>query len=221
MVRKIVIFAASKKSALKEELEQREDKVDAIIAAAQKRFAVFGAEKTSMREIADDLHMSKASLYYYFPDKENLYKAVIEKEQNEFLATLERDVKLNPEPADFLRRYALNRLSYFRYLVNLGKIGPASMNEVRPLILECFLNFREKEKLILVEVLEKGKKDGSFTIENTDETASLYLEILRGLRSIFLSQRKLHIISDEEFRELSYIIEKASDIFIKGLMYSK
>jgi AcrR family transcriptional regulator len=206
---------------LKEEPGQKEDKADAIIDAAQKRFAVFGAEKTSMREIADDLHMSKASLYYYFPDKENLYKAVIEKELNEFLATLEKDVRENPDPDAFLRRYALNRLSYFRYLVNLGKIGPASMNEVKPLILECFINFREKEKKILMEVLENGRKSGSFNIENIEETASLYLEIMRGLRSIFLSQRKLHIINDDEFRELSYIIEKASDIFIRGLMYKE
>jgi TetR/AcrR family transcriptional regulator len=216
-----MLYLRLNKNELKEEPVQKEDKADAIIDVAQKRFAIFGAEKTSMREIADDLRISKAALYYYFPDKENLYKAVIEKELNEFLATLEKDVRENPDPDAFLRRYALNRLSYFRYLVNLGKIGPASLNEVKPLIFECFINFREKEKKILMEVLEKGRKSGSFNIENTEETASLYLEILRGLRSIFLSQRKLHIINDDEFSELSNIIEKASDIFIRGLMYKE
>ena len=56
-----------------------------ILDAAQKRFGLYGIEKTSMREIADDLNLSKASLYYYFPDKESLYRAVVEKEQSEFL----------------------------------------------------------------------------------------------------------------------------------------
>ena len=60
------------------------NKTDLIIEAAQKRFGLYGVEKTSMREIANDLKLSKASLYYYFPDKESLYKAVVEKEQKEF-----------------------------------------------------------------------------------------------------------------------------------------
>jgi AcrR family transcriptional regulator len=50
-----------------------------IIEAAQKRFSHFGVGKTTMNEIADDLSISKASLYYYFPDKLNLYAAVLQK----------------------------------------------------------------------------------------------------------------------------------------------
>ena len=126
--------------------EHKEYKADLIISAAQKLFGLYGAEKTSMREIADDLHISKASLYYYFPDKENLYISVIEKEQTEFLETLEKDIRNNPDPAKCLRRYAMNRLSYFKYLVNLARIRPDAIPEFRPLIADSLKNFREKEK---------------------------------------------------------------------------
>lgn len=198
--------------------ERREDKADLIIRSAQKLFGLYGAEKTSMREIADDLHMSKASLYYYFPDKENLYKAVIEKEQNEFLNTLEKDIRETPDPAECLRRYALNRLSYFKYLVNLGRIGPASIPDFKPLIADSFRDFREKEKKIVMQVLEDGKKKGLFRIISTYKTASLFLDILRGLRSVFINNKKLISIDDEEFKELSHQVAAATDIFIKGLM---
>src|SRR5688572_23662273 len=53
-------------------------KQEAIITAAIKRFAHFGVSKTTMSEIAADLAISKASLYYYFPDKLNLYAAVLQ-----------------------------------------------------------------------------------------------------------------------------------------------
>lgn len=43
-------------------------KREAIIEAAIKRFAHFGVGKTTMTEIGNDLSLSKASLYYYFPD---------------------------------------------------------------------------------------------------------------------------------------------------------
>jgi TetR/AcrR family transcriptional regulator len=57
----------------------QDKKRDLIIEAAEKRFMHFGVDKTTMNEIADDLSISKASLYYYFPDKLNLYGAVLHK----------------------------------------------------------------------------------------------------------------------------------------------
>ena len=54
----------------------QDQKQEAIIEAAIKRFAHFGVSKTTMAEIAADLSFSKASLYYYFPDKLNLFAAV-------------------------------------------------------------------------------------------------------------------------------------------------
>ena len=49
-----------------------------IVEAAIKRFAHFGVAKTTMSEIAADISLSKASLYYYFPDKLSLYGAVLQ-----------------------------------------------------------------------------------------------------------------------------------------------
>src|SRR5690606_21938613 len=49
-----------------------------ILEAATRRFAHFGLTKTTMSEIAKDLSFSKALLYYYFPDKNTLYAAVLE-----------------------------------------------------------------------------------------------------------------------------------------------
>jgi AcrR family transcriptional regulator len=216
-----MLYLPTKFPKVKTEYEPKDDKAGLIISAAQKLFGVYGAEKTSMREIADDLHMSKASIYYYFPDKENLYKAVLEKEQNVFLETLEKDIRHNPDPAECLMRYALKRLSYFKYLVNLGRIRPVSIPDFKPLIGESFRVFREKEKIIVMQILGEGKEKGQFRIENTYETASLFLDILRGLRSVFINNKKLFSIDNKEYKELSHQVAAATDIFIKGLKYMK
>ena len=95
---------------------EKANKVELIIEASQKRFGLFGIEKTSMREIANDLKLSKASLYYYFPDKESLYKAVVEKEQIEFISKISERIFSIQEPEQLLLEYANTRLSYFRTL---------------------------------------------------------------------------------------------------------
>jgi AcrR family transcriptional regulator len=199
----------------------RDDKASLIISTAQKLFGIYGAEKTSMREIADDLHISKASLYYYFPNKENLYKSVLEKEQTEFLKTLEKEIMHNPDPAECLRRYALRRLSYFKYLVNLARIGPGSYTDFRPLIADSFKVFREKEKILVMEVLEKGKKNGQFNMKDSYETAALFLDIMRGLRSLFFKNKRFTSINDKEYKEQKNRIKAATDIFIKGLKWKE
>lgn len=50
---------------------------DLIIEAAIKRFSHFGFAKTTMNEIAEDLHITKANLYYYYADKMTLIQDVI------------------------------------------------------------------------------------------------------------------------------------------------
>src|SRR5690606_22486013 len=52
---------------------------------AKKRFAHFGMNKTTMAEIAKDLSISKALLYYYYPDKNSLYAAVLGYVMNEMI----------------------------------------------------------------------------------------------------------------------------------------
>jgi AcrR family transcriptional regulator len=198
----------------------REERTDLIIEAAQKRFGIFGVEKTSMREVAEDLHMSKGSIYYYFPDKENLYKAVIEKEQSQFLSVLGEELINIKDPSVLLQKYAMKRLSYFKTLLNLSRIRSDSFNDLKPLISGTILKFREKEKEMVVKILDEGKRIGQFKIEDTNETAMLFLDLLRGLRSAFLSNKKLLTIDDKEYNILSKKVEALTDVFIKGLMYT-
>src|SRR5215831_21373706 len=48
-----------------------------ILAAAQKRFTAFGYRRTGVVEIARDAGIAAATLYRYFDDKEDIFRAVI------------------------------------------------------------------------------------------------------------------------------------------------
>lgn len=197
----------------------KSEKVQMIIEVAQKRFGLYGLEKTSMREIADDLNLSKASLYYYFPDKENLYKAVVEKEQIEFIAKISKRIFSIQEPEQLLLEYANARLSYFRTLLNLRRLRLEAYSGLKPVFMETIQIFKEKEKEIIKRIFEKGISSGIFFISDTDQTATLYLDLLKGLRTTLVNEKKTLFIEQEEF---DLLLEKTiafTNFFIKGLKY--
>jgi len=197
----------------------KNDKVQMIIEASQKRFGLYGLEKTSMREIASDLKLSKASLYYYFPDKESLYKAVVEKEQNEFIANISERILSIQEPEQLLLEYSGIRLSYFRTLLNLSRLRLEAYTGLKPGFRDTIQMFKEKEKEIIKRIFEKGIRTGTFFIEDTDQTAALFLDLLKGIRITLVNEKETLFIEQEEY---DLLLEKTlafTNVFIKGLKY--
>ena len=185
-----------------------------IIEAAQKRFGLFGIEKTSMREIADDLNLSKASLYYYFPDK-----AVVEKEQAEFIERiLERILRIR-EADMLLREYSRSRLSYFRTLLNLSRLRLEAYSSLMPVLKDTISSFKEKEKEIIVKIINKGIAASIFFIEDPEQAAELFLDLLKGLRISILNDKKSLIIEQEEYERLLEKTNSFTDMYIRGLRF--
>jgi len=198
---------------------EKASKVELIIEASQKRFGLFGIEKTSMREIANDLKLSKASLYYYFPDKESLYKAVVEKEQREFISKISERIFSIQEPEQLLLEYANTRLSYFRTLLNLSRLRLEAYSELKPGFRNTIKDFKEKEKEILKRIFERGISSGIFFIDDADQTASLFLDLLKGLRTTLVNEKKTLFIEQEEYDLLLQKTIAFTNIFIKSLKY--
>jgi AcrR family transcriptional regulator len=190
-----------------------------IIEAAQKRFGLFGIEKTSMREIADDLNLSKASLYYYFPDKESLYRAVVEKEQAEFLNRIRERIASIKEADQLLREYANARLSYFRTLLNLSRLRLQFYSDLKPVLKDIMNVFRHKETELIVQIIDKGIRDGIFFYNDAEKAAILYLDLLRGLRMTILNDKISLVLDQQEYEKFLEKTNAVTDIFIKGLRF--
>jgi AcrR family transcriptional regulator len=200
-----------------EEKSKSTVKIHQIIDAAQSLFGIHGFEKVSMNEIADDLRMSKASLYYYFPDKESLCKAVLEKEKREFLQNISTMIEKIPEPDRMLKEYSVMRLNYFRRFLNLSRIRQETYSALRPVFREVLKMFRSKEEEIIQSILQKGIREKMFYMEEVEETASLYLDLLKGLSVSVINLKKTMIIDQEEYDLLMRRTALFTGVFIKGL----
>ncbi|MGR3321130.1 MAG: TetR/AcrR family transcriptional regulator [Pseudooceanicola sp.] len=74
-----------------------------IIRAATELFAKAGYAGTSLRDVAQKCGMTKAALYYHYPDKENLLKAVVEARMMRLNAVMEAALDEH-DPDDHMAR---------------------------------------------------------------------------------------------------------------------
>lgn len=196
--------------------ENKDEMRDKILEAALKRFTHYGAAKTTMNEIADDLHCSKASLYYYFPDKKAMHLAVLEKIGEAYLAEMQK-VTTNITSAakalhniidvkkGFISKFC--RLEIFK----IQKDGPSVFQE-------GVKRAKQIEIGLTTEVIRAGIASGEFKVNDAAQTADVLVQSLIGLRFSVPD----HFSSDEDLNEETFglVIEKQKlllDIFIKGM----
>lgn len=192
-------------------------RLNQILNAAQKHFGMYGLEKSTMREIASDLNISKGALYYYFSDKEQLYKAVVEKEQEEFIQLLTEKLSLMSDPKEMLLEYIEIRMKYFRNMLNLSRFRLQDFRNLKPLIGDTWIRFQEKEVEIIEQIMNEGIKQNIFFIEQSHEVAQLFLDILKGLRKNELHEKELFYLNQDEYSGLVTRTFDFVKIFIKGL----
>lgn len=91
----------------------RRAKEAAICAEAERQFAQFGFEGVSLEVIAAGLSLTRHNLLYYFPNKEALYRRVLDEVLDEWLARMDGLVA-GHDPAVAMRDYIAAKLRFSR-----------------------------------------------------------------------------------------------------------
>jgi AcrR family transcriptional regulator len=91
-----------------EEQDRSRDTRSRLRELALKLFAEQGYEKTSLREIAEQLGVTKAALYYYFKSKEDIVRSLVEDyvaELDDLIAWGKTQPRTPGTRAEIVRRY--------------------------------------------------------------------------------------------------------------------
>lgn len=193
------------------------DKTNKILEVAQSMFARFGLAKTSMNEIAAELGISKASLYYYFTDKESIFKEVVRKEQLLFIAQVE-DMMARDIPASRqLMLYVKKRVAMFKDFVNLGKLNSETLKSTKPIFSELAVAFRNEELRLVSAIISKGIREQEFSRINISEHAELFVELLQSTRSNFIVKLGTSQIAPEAFKTLERHMTLFAKLFSQGI----
>ncbi len=196
----------------------QDQKQEAIITAAVKRFAHFGVTKTTMAEIAADLSFSKASLYYYFPDKLNLFAAVLQTIAEAGAKAHDEEIANEPDAFKAMQLFLQYRTDF---IIKYDKILEYLKTFVRqqvPAELEpVFANLKKREQQRITGIINKGMQAGLFKIQDAKKTAELFYDFLDGFRYTFHATNPNFFPDKKQFQAILKRETEFARIFLKGL----
>jgi len=198
---------------------ETDKKREAIIEGAIKRFIHYGINKTTMNEIAEDLSVSKPSLYYYFPDKNSLVLGVIEKIFNDYFELVEKDQFTDIPLEDCMAGFIEIRHRFFQkyYMLHLSGGSPdSSLNSDE--LKEHFIKMHGKNIQLHADIFQRAIDKNEIAAMEVYKTAELYLDSLAGITSLCIMHGNKELFPSK--KEMKNILERQlslSGIFIKGL----
>lgn len=127
----------------------------AILGAAQALFAQNGFAGTSTRSIAEGAGVNLAMIHYYFGNKEQLYRRVVELEFSELFQRIREALEQDPEPSHFVESIPAFLLDLHRQHPHLRRIMIREMIDGAPRLPTLLQEMGENGPLGLKPILEK------------------------------------------------------------------
>jgi AcrR family transcriptional regulator len=193
-------------------------KKEQIIEGAIKRFTHYGINKTTMNEIADDLSVSKPSLYYYFPDKGSLVFGVINKIFNDYFELLEKEKPLPTLEASFSSILEIRHRFFQKYYMLHLSFGTVEATYNTAELRDLILFYKNKDLEFHAAHLQKAMDEGEIDVADSRDLAELYLQSLAGITSLCVMNGNKELLPNKKSLKLLYEKQQQlSKIFIKGL----
>jgi len=154
-----------------------------IVSSAKRLFQQYGYKKTTVSDIAKAMGKVKSAIYYYFPDKESLLRAVIDEEIGNLIGSINNAVEMVSTPEEKLKAYALTRSFEIRRLSTEYARFQEEYDELYPLVKEIHERYDHFERDTLKSILEAGMELGRFNKTDSEVLAGAILLWLKGLEA--------------------------------------
>ena len=125
-----------------------------ILEAARRCLATHGYDKTTMADVGREVGLNKASLYYYFPNKESLVAQVVASEGAEYMEELQRRVESATGCRERITTYLVERYRLHERLMNLHNLSIQDLRQVAPHLKTLFQDCRAREIEFIRSILD-------------------------------------------------------------------
>lgn len=152
--------------------------IEIILSVSAKLFLEKGFDKTSIQDIAKTAGISKGAIYHHFSSKDEIIKAVTEKQAQVVKATMESWLSAagsltGKEKLEFLLEKNLDSQEA-HYLDDVMSVRMKSAEFVLSYMQDCV----NKDAFLISEIMKQGIIDGSLNTDFPEECAEVFLLLM-------------------------------------------
>ncbi|MBN1215795.1 MAG: TetR/AcrR family transcriptional regulator [Candidatus Lokiarchaeota archaeon] len=189
-----------------------ENKKEQILTAANECFAKFGYKKTTLEDIGEKIGLNKASIYYYFKNKEEIFTTIVFNEFQHYIIKLHQDIKENMNCEQKISLYFEKKLHYIKKSILLQQITEIEPDKLQHLFSsgqDIISKMEKGEKTFMIKILENCIKKGEIKDCNVEKVSELLFNLINGIENNYKGFT--------EFDSMMEDVQMALTIFINGL----
>lgn len=137
--------------------------------------------KTTMEDIAEAAHMRAASIYYYFKNKEEVFSSALRTIGGQYLSRVRTAVEAAHSGKEQMQVYMKKRLAAESEMGSNFDTTSEVVIELMPLVREATTELMASDTELIVQILHHGIDDGSFEIDDVEQTAVVLQAALMGV----------------------------------------
>lgn len=188
-------------------------KKDIILRAAHDCFEQFGFDKTTMSDIGRAVGLNKASLYYYYKNKESLFVEVLKLEKQQYFSDINIKIENTPDLIDKIVLYAIEQVRHNETATNIYKLTPESNTRLMPLYVEAFKDQISTAKVFAENAIKEGIKNNYFKECNTRDIAEVIITSTRAFKQMPNFADSL----SEHYKEVERVLENTLRLILNGI----
>ncbi|TET79656.1 MAG: TetR/AcrR family transcriptional regulator [Candidatus Cloacimonadota bacterium] len=190
-------------------MKMNKKKSEIILQMARKLFARYGLKKTSMDDIAAEAKIGKATIYYYFKSKQEIFKTVVDHEWTILINAIRDAISKEISPQRKLRAFILTRISRMHELVNLYRVTKDIVTELLPDLEKIRESHFKEEMNVIKRILSEGVRKGIFKVKKIEVTALAMISALKGLEYPW--------VMDGKSLDIERSVDELLQILFKGI----
>ena len=190
---------------------------DRIVEQAAEVFARYGYDKTTLDDIGKQCGLNKASLYYYFKNKEELFLQVVLTGAQRFAAQLQAEVAEIVDPEAKIIHYILARVRRYQEVLALNQLSADALAHLEGQYLARYQGTKIAEVEFLAGILADAHAQGRLFVPDAPATAESIFLISDALKHGNRTQELVYFDGRFDFSQLETKLRHILQLIFRGL----
>lgn len=152
---------------------------DKILQIARHLFVQNGYTATSMRQVAEQSGIGKATIYYHFPDKQAIAMALLQKSIDHMDEVLQH-IRAESDVRQRIRVAVTASIAFLLESADILQIVRREIPSGREQMQVKFMHFFREYLVLLTDAIQRGTEQGIFRPVNPTDAARILLTMVQG-----------------------------------------